>query len=434
MKTTRIRSPRRAPRHGRSLALTAAAAMMIGTAMPALAQTIAITGGKVYPVSGAPIEKGTVLMRDGKIVAVGANVEIPAGAQRVDASGKIVTPGLVNPGTQLGLVEVGFSAGTRETNARTRDAIAASFTSWDGLNPTSVLLAPARADGITSVVALPGGGLIAGQAALIDVISGGSASDMIVQAPAVMVGQITDDEQAGVGARGQLLGKLRELLDDTKYYASHRAAFDRAQTRPLTVSRAELEAMVPVVEGRLPLMLTADKASDIETALDLARRYGLKMIIAGGTEAWMVADKLAAAKVPVLVGAMNNVPYAFTMLGARQDNAALLRKAGVAVALVGNAGGGDEELFNVRNIRFEAGNAVGYGMTWDDALRAVTLAPAEMLGAADRIGSLRPGREANVVIWDGDPFEFATRAVAVYVRGKQVSEPSRQDLLTERYK
>jgi imidazolonepropionase-like amidohydrolase len=148
----------------------------------------------------------------------------------------------------------------------------------------------------------------------------------------------------------------------------------------------------------------------------------------------MVADKLAAAKVPVLVGAMNNVPYAFTMLGARQDNAALLRKAGVTVALIGNAGGGDEELFNVRNIRYEAGNAVGYGMTWDDALRAVTLAPAEMLGAADRIGSLRPGREANVVIWDGDPFEFATRAVAVYVRGKQFTDPSRQDLLTERYK
>jgi imidazolonepropionase-like amidohydrolase len=423
-----------AMRRGRMLPTVAASMLLLGAAMPAFAQTIAITGGKVYPVSGAPIENGTVLIRDGKIVAVGANVEIPAGAQRVDASGKIVTPGLVNPGTQLGLVEVGFSAGTRETNARARDAIAASFTSWEGLNPRSVLLAPARQDGITSVLALPGGGLISGQAALIDVISGGSVADMIVQAPAVMVGQITDGDAAGVGARGQLLGKLRELLDDAKYYASHRAAYDRAQTRPLSANRAELEAMIPVVEGRLPLMLTAEKATDIEAGLDLARRYGLKLIISGGAEAWMVADKLAAAKVPVLVGAMNDIPYAFTMLGARQDNAALLRKAGVTVALIGNAGGGDEELFNVRNLRYEAGNAVGHGMTWDDALRAVTLAPAEMLGVADRIGSLRPGREANVVVWDGDPFEFATRAVAVYVRGKQFTDPSRQDLLTERYK
>jgi imidazolonepropionase-like amidohydrolase len=424
----------RARRGGLALGAVLGVAVLAGGSAPARAQTVAITGGKVYPVSGAPIENGTVLIRDGKIVAVGTNVAIPAGAERVDASGKIVTPGLVNSATQLGLVEVGFAAGTRETNARARDAIAASFTSWEGLNPRSVLLAPAREDGVTSVVALPGGGLISGQAALIDVISGGSVADMLVQAPAVMVGQITDGDQAGVGARGQLLGKLRELLDDTKYYASHRSAFDRAQTRAFSASRADLEAMIPVVEGRLPLLLAAEKASDIEAALDLARRYGLKLIIAGGAEAWMVADKLAAAKVPVLVGAMNDIPYAFSMLGSRQDNAALLRKAGVTVALIGNAGGGDEELFNVRNIRYEAGNAVGYGMSWDDALRAITLAPAEVFGVADRVGSLRPGREANVVIWDGDPFEFATRAVAVYVRGKRYTEPSRQQLLTERYK
>jgi imidazolonepropionase-like amidohydrolase len=409
-------------------------ALLAAASGAAGAQTIAITGGKVHPVSGAPLENGTVLIRDGKIVAVGANVTIPAGAERIDASGKVVTPGLVNSATQLGLVEVGFGAGTRETNAKVSDAVAASFTSWEGLNPHSVYLAPTREDGITSVVSLPGGGMIAGQAALIDLVSGGSVADMIVQAPAVMVGQISDDGQAGVGARGQLLGKLRELLDDAKYYVANRAAFDRGQARTLSASRANLEAMIPVAEGRLPLMLFADKASDIEAGLELAKRYGLKLIIAGGAEAWMVADKLAAAKMPVLVGAMNNVPYGFTMLGSRQDNAALLRKAGVTVALIGNAGGGDEELFNVRNIRYEAGNAVAYGMSWDDALRSVTLAPAEIFGAADRIGSLRPGREANVVIWDGDPFEFSTRAVTVFVRGKQYTEPSRQELLTERYK
>jgi imidazolonepropionase-like amidohydrolase len=135
----------------------------------------------------------------------------------------------------------------------------------------------------------------------------------------------------------------------------------------------------------------------------------------------------------VLTGAMNNIPQSFSSLGARQENAAILRKAGVAVALIGN-GGGDEEMFNVRNIRYEAGNAVAYGMSWDDALRGITLAPAEIYGVSDKVGSLRPGREANVVIWSGDPFEFSSRAEAVYIRGKKIDSPSRQDMLEKRYK
>jgi imidazolonepropionase-like amidohydrolase len=192
--------------------------------------------------------------------------------------------------------------------------------------------------------------------------------------------------------------------------------------------------MIPVIEGRLPLLVVVDRASDIDAALRLARDYNVKLIIGGGAEAWMVADRLAAARVPVLTGAMNNIPGGFASLGQRQESAGLLRKAGVGVALIGNAGGGDEEAFNVRNLKQEAGNAVSYGMTWDDALRAVTLAPAEFFGAADRVGSLQPGREANVVVWSGDPFEFTTRAEHVFVRGREYTEKTRQDLLIERYR
>jgi len=134
-----------------------------------------------------------------------------------------------------------------------------------------------------------------------------------------------------------------------------------------------------------------------------------------------------------MTGAMDNVPRSFSQLGTRQDNAALLRKAGVDVILIGNAGNGDEEGFNVRNIRYEAGNAVGYGMGWDDALAAVTAAPAAAFGIADRVGTLQVGMEGNVVVWDGDPFEFATRAEHVYVRGVEYTAPSRQDMLTRRY-
>jgi imidazolonepropionase-like amidohydrolase len=401
--------------------------------LPLAAQTIAITGGKVYPVSGPPIEGGTVIISNGKITAVGANVAIPTGAQRIDATGKIVTPGFINSATQLGVQEVQQVADTRDMRARGKDNIAAAFTVWEGLNPNSVMLAPARKDGITSFVVLPTGGLIAGQGALVDVVPG-TTTDMIIRAPVVMVAEVGDAGGGGVGARGEVIVRLRELLDDTKFFQTHRNAFDRAETRDFAASRLDLEAMIPVIEGKLPLLVTVDRESDIDAALRLAREFNVKLMIGGGAEAWMMADRLAAARVPVLTGAMNNIPGGFSTLGQRQENAALLRKAGVAVALIGNAGGGDEEAFNVRNLKQEAGNAVAYGMTWDDALRAVTLAPAEIFGVSDRVGSLQAGREANVVVWSGDPFEFTTRVEHVFVRGREYTEKTRQDMLMERYK
>ncbi|MGH7648688.1 MAG: amidohydrolase family protein [Gemmatimonadaceae bacterium] len=421
----------------RILPLAVALGAALVTALPvgsAAAQTIAITGGKVYPVSGPPIENGTVLIKNGKIVAVGSNVAVPADAEKVDASGKWVTPGLVNAETQIGLVEVGFGAGANESRARTAEGgipITPDFTSWDGLNPRSVMIPPAREGGVTSVMATPSGGLIAGQAAMIDLF-GDTRAEMILRAQAAMIAGIGDAGGDGAPAKGQVVAKLRELLQDTRYYQKHVADFDRGQSRQLSATPAGLAAMVPVLEGKVPLLINADQASDIQSAIDLAKEFGIKVIIGGGAEAWEVADRLAAAKIPVLAGAESNIPTSFSALGSRQDNVALLRKAGVQVALIGN-GAGDESLFNVRNIRYEAGNAVGYGMSWDDALKAITEAPAEIFGVADRVGSLQPGREANVVVWDGDPFEFATQAVAVYVRGQKQNDVSRQDLLTKRY-
>jgi imidazolonepropionase-like amidohydrolase len=365
-------------------------------------------------------------------VSVGAGVAIPADAQRIDATGKWVTPGLINSATQLGLVEIGQVADTRDMQARGKDNIAASFTVWEGLNPSSVMLAPARKEGVTTFVILPTGGLVSGQAAIVDLIDG-TTTEMVMRSPVAMVAEIGDARSAGTGSRGELIVKLRELLDDTKFFMTHRAEYDRAQTRDFHASRLDLEAMIPVVQGKLPLLVSVDKESDIDAAMRVAREYGLKLIIGGGAEAWMMADKLAAARIPVLTGAMNNIPAAFSVLGQRQENAGLLSAAGIRVGLVGNAGGGDEEAFNVRNIKQEAGNAVAYGMSWDNALKAVTLWPAEIFGVADRVGSLTPGHEANVVIWSGDPFEFTTRAEHVWVRGIERNEKTRQDLLTERY-
>jgi imidazolonepropionase-like amidohydrolase len=416
----------------RRLALSLAA--LLGAA-PLTAQTVAITGGTVYPVSGPKIENGTVLIRDGRIVAVGTNVTIPAGAERVDATGKWVTPGLINASTTLGVVEIGAVTETRDVSARGRDAIAAAFTVWDGLNPASVLLSPPRNDGITTVGVIPSGGLIAGQAAMVDLVNG-TATDMVRRAPVAMVATMTPPGGQGnvPTSRGELQVRLREILTDVRAYQRNRAAYERNESRELAVSRADLEALIPVLQGRVPMLIAADRASDIDAALRLSREFGFKLIIGGGAEAWQVAERLKAADVPVLTGAMNNIPSGFTTLGTRQENVGLLRRARVSVVVIGNAGGGDEEAFNVRNVRYEAGNAVAYGATWDDALRAVTLTPAEVFGIADRVGSLAPGKDANVVVWSGDPFEFMTEAERVYIRGRSVKSPSRQDELMERYK
>jgi len=415
-------------------ARAAGLALLAAVATSAGAQTVAITGGRVYPVSGPPIENGTVVIRDGRITAVGAGIAVPAGAQRIDATGKWVTPGLINSATELGLYEIGAVNETREAIAVGREGIAAAFTAWEGLNPASVLIAPARNEGITTVVAAPAGNLlVTGQAALIDLVDG-SAADMIVRAPLAMIAQVGNAQGANLGARGELLVRMRELLEDARAFAANRAAFERNQARRYSASRPDLEAMIPVVQGRLPLIVAASKASDIEAALKLGRDYGLRLMIAGAAEGWLVADQLAAAKVPVLAGAMNNIPSSFSSLGTRQENVALLRRAGVPVLIIGNSGGGDEEAFNVRNLKQEAGNAIAYGLPWDEALRAVTLTPAEAFGLADRYGSLQPGRVANVVVWSGDPFEFTTRAEHVLVRGREIVTPTRQDMLTERYK
>lgn len=408
--------------------------VLLGFTFAAPAQTIAITGGTVLPVSGPKIKNGTVIIKNGKITAVGGpETVVPADAKKIDAAGKWVTPGFVNASTATGLVDVGFSADANESRAEGKDNVAASFQPWLAYNPANVLIPAGREFGITSAIIWPGGGLIAGQGAVVD-LAGTSLAEALVRPAVGMAGDFESDGNAGVRARAELFAKLGELIEDTRAYMTNKAAYDAARFRALPFRQIDLEAMIPVVSGKMPLVLSVDQANDIVAALAFAKEHKLRVVIYGGSEAWMVADKLAAAKTTVMVGAMNNIPRDFTSLGSRQDNAALLRKAGVNVILIGNAGGGDEDNFNIKNIRFEAGNAVGYGMKWDDALRAVTLGPAELFGVADKIGALKVGNEGNVVVWDGDPFEFATRAEHVIIRGMEYDTKSRKDLLTERYK
>ncbi|MCE9601517.1 MAG: amidohydrolase family protein [Gemmatimonadetes bacterium] len=415
--------------------LRLAALATIALAPVANAQVIAITGGTVYPVNGPKIENGTVLIRDGKIVAVGANVAVPADARRIDARGKWVTPGFINSATSLGLSEAGgpqFSGGYDDTGARGTDGVAASFEAWKGLNPVNTFIIPSRQEGVTSVVVAPGGGMVGGKAALIDLVDATAAVEMLRRAPTAMIGDFGSPGGGSTNSRAEYWAKWRTLLADVKAYQGRRAAYEAGNSRTLAASRADLEALIPVVSGQMPLALSVDRASDILAALAFAKENTLRLWILGGAEAWMVAREIAAAKVPVFTGAMNNIPVDFNSLGQRQENAAMLRAAGVTVVLVGNGPGG-EESFNVRNIRQEAGNAVAYGLSWDEALRSITLAPAEVMGVAGQIGALAAGLDANVVVWSGDPFEFSSVAEQVFVRGRTFDTKSRQQQLTERY-
>jgi imidazolonepropionase-like amidohydrolase len=414
-----------------SMALALVASLLAPSVVAA--QTIAIVGGKVYPVSAPPIDNGTVLIRDGRIVAVGSSVTVPAGTQRIDATGKIVTPGFVNGASRVGLEEIGSVPATREMFARGRDRVAAAFRPWEGLNPRSVLIDQTRDAGLTAIVAMPAGGLISGQAGVLRLLDGG-VSDMLLRAPVGMVANLGPAYGQNFTPRGETLNRLREILEDTRVFRTRRADYERAQTRQLAVSRLDMEALVPVLEGRVPLIVDVDRASDIETAMQIAREYGIRLIVMGGAEGWMVADRLAAAKIPVLTGAMNNVPNQFATLGQRQENAGLLAKAGVPVTLIGNAEGGSTDAFTARNVRYEAGNAVAYGMEWNAALRAITLTPAEVFGVADQVGSLAAGKRADVVVWSGDPFEFSSRAEHVFVNGRESHTTTREDLLENRYK
>jgi imidazolonepropionase-like amidohydrolase len=391
-----------------------------------LAQTIAITGGTVYPVSGPKIENATVVIRDGRIAAVGTSVAIPAGATRIDASGKVVTPGFIDGAGQMGLREISAVNNTNESTMR-GDDVAAAFNVLEGINPASTLIAVNRIEGITTTLAVPNGSLIWGQAVLID-LDGKTIEAMRVKSPTAMVADLSEgSKDAGGGSRAGVAQRLRRVLNDAREYATRRADYRRNQIQDLSASAVDLEALQPVLRGELPLMVVANRRSDIETALRIGREFKLRLILAGAAEGWMIPDEIAAAGVPVVVEPLDNIP-SFDALGIRYENAPLLAKGGVKVALM------ETSTENTRDLRQQAGNAVASGMTWDQALRAVTLTPAEIFGVADRYGSLEAGKVANVVVWTGDPFDFATGVEHVFIRGRDIPLRSRQTELLERYR
>ncbi|HEY9443738.1 MAG TPA: amidohydrolase family protein [Gemmatimonadales bacterium] len=391
------------------------------------AQVIAITNGTVYPVSSPKLDSATVILRDGRIAAIGRGIAIPPDATVVDAKGKWVTPGLIHAGSSLGirLTDSGAQEETQEDVVL--GEVKASFNVAEAIDPASMTIPVVRAEGVTTALTMPLEGLIPGQAVVID-LAGDRLEDMLVRSPAAMIVDLGQGgKTGGGGSRAGALFRLRLILRDAKEYAQRKEDFRKAQIQPLAAPAPELEALQPVLAGELPMLVIANRRSDIASALRIAKEFTLRPVIWGGAEAWQIASDLALAKVPVVLEPLTDVPR-FNALNARLDNATLLRKAGVEVVAA------QRDAAFSRDLRTAAGNEVRNGMTWDDALRSVTLAAATALGIGQRTGSLETGKAANVVVWSGDPFEFSSRAEHVFIRGVDVPLGNRQTELRERYR
>lgn len=401
-------------------------------ALPASAQTIAITGGKVVIGDGsAPVENGTVVITNGRVVAAGAGVAIPAGAERVDASGKWVTPGIVAGFTRMGLVGVDAVDPSNDSEAR-NSPFNASLDMAPAINPDVAAMAVNRAAGVTRAIVSPdaGNAIFAGQGAVIDT---GSDLNPVTKAKAFQFVEFgeTGARLAG-GSRPALIAAFKTALGEASEAAKGIFRDDAM------LKRADALALVPVVNGTMKLFVHAESAPDILMVLALKKDFPmLSLVLVGATEGWRVGPQIAAAKVGVLASALNDLPDSFEQLAATQSNIGRMKKAGVEVA-IGMIN--DNEARQAQLSMQYAGNLVALnkvpgatGLSWDQAFATISSVPADIAGLGGEIGSLRAGRKADVVIWDGDPLELTSGVQAVWIDGVKQSLVSRQTRLRDRY-
>jgi len=407
----------------RSLVLVALLASIAG------AEPIAIVGAKVYVKPGQAIDNATVVIDRGRVTAVGAGVKAPAGATTIDGKGKVVTAGLIDGISSVGLVGIELEPQSVDgrfpaTDAVHADPVHASYQARDGFDPHDVNVAVARAGGVTAVVAAPAGGLVSGQSAAFAL--DGSAEP--VRAPVAMNVALGPNAGTAGGSRGKTIELLRELLDDARAFGRDRAGYEKNAKRRMLADRLDLEALQPVLARQVLVIIGAQAEADIRAALRLAKEFNVRIAIAGGTEAWRVAKELAAAKVPVLLDPTANLPSDLEASDVDDDAAAVLDKAGVQVG-ISTLGGS----WSARTLRQLAGNAVAHGMAWDRALAAITSVPAAVYSLTGR-GTVERGAVADVVVWSGDPLECSTGADAVIIGGVVQSLDNHQTKLLQRYR
>jgi imidazolonepropionase-like amidohydrolase len=425
-----------------SLMLLAAGAMAQSVIPnnPGVKGTFAIRNATIYPVTAPPIAGGTIVFSGGVITALGADVAIPTAATVIDGSGLSVYPGLIDSGSTVGLTEISSVAGTNdvvelgELNPNARVAVA--------LNPHSNLIPVTRVNGITTVIAEPEGGMISGQDALIQ-LAGWTPQEMVLKAPVAMhirlprvrAGAFVEqpqDEEAEKESRKtytKSLDLLRDTFRDAQAYA--KAAAARAQST--SVKRFDrdliLEALVPVVEGRVPVVMHANLVADIRAAIKFADEFKLKMILSGAEEVARVIPELKTHSIPVILGPILELPP-------REDdpydllysNAATLYQAGIPFSIQ------TADSHNARNLPYHAAACAAFGLPKDVALKAITIFPAQIFGVADKIGSLEVGKLANIIVTDGDPLEIVTHVKRLFIGGEDISLETNQTLLYDKFR
>lgn len=411
----------------------ATAVLLLGTTI-AQADTLAITNARILTAGPqGEIASGTIVVTNGKISAVGASVQVPSGATVIDAGGKTVTPGLYAAGSNLGAVEIDQVDETND-NSSSSHSVSAAFDISYGIDPGSMVIPVARQGGITRAVVtpVPGDGegrelLFAGQAAIITLADG---AQPVVKPRAAMVLTL-GEAGTGIagGSRGSAITALRADLDDARWFARNRRSFNDGATRELRLSRPDLEALVPVIQKRMKLIVSVRRASDILEVIRLARDYNLDVVVAGGEEAWVVAKELAAARIPVMLNPTNNLPGSFEMRDATMENAARLARAGVLICFANGDGG-----HRAREARYNAGNAVAHGLPHATAVEALTVNAARIFGEAGSVGSIEKGKTADLVVWSGDPLEPLSEATSIIIAGKMQPMTSRADELARRYR
>lgn len=447
---------------------SALTAMLLAAAAPLSAQTVAITGGTVALGDGTdPIIGGTVLIRDGKVVAAGRSVAIPASAQRIDATGKWVAPGMIAGFSRLGLTEVDLGVEGADDTDNGRSPFSAAIDLSTSINPKATTIAVGRAAGVTRAIVAPvsSNSIFAGQGAVIDL---GDDMDPVTRARAFQFVELGESgaERAG-GSRAAAFALFRNALREARDLAGMRSPISGGGNRPLPrqgddipyesrqdprltgldarrsddvlLTRFDAAALVPVLRGRQLLMVHVERAVDILNVLRLRREFpSLRLALVGVSEGWLVADAIAASGVWVIGSALNDLPGSFEQLAATQSNLARMRAAGVRLA-IGMIN--DNDTRYQRNQRQYAGNLVALGrvpgasgLSWGEAFAMITSKPAEAVGLGGQIGSLRPGRRGDVVIWSGDPLENASVAEAVWIDGVRQPVDTHQTKLRDRYR
>ncbi|HTT63160.1 MAG TPA: amidohydrolase family protein [Bryobacteraceae bacterium] len=403
-------------------------------------ETILLRGATVHPVSGPDMADGSVLMRDGKIAEVGAHIAVPRGARVIELKGLHVYPGMIDSATEIGLTEI--EAVREMSDISDIGLFKPQLRAATAVNPASEHIPVTRANGITTVITSPGGGIIAGQSVLMH-LNGWTMNDMAVRAPAAMrlefpyirtPSRFFAMEMPGRGssyaeakkAYEEHLRQLNDFMESARRYRQAKAAGG-----PDFETDLKLEAMIPVLDGKLPLLIRADKEKTIKEAIAFADRQKVRMILERGEEAWKVAGELKAHNIPVILPPTLRLPEEeddpydkpFTIPGE-------LWKAGVKIAFASFGPGAED---NPRNLPYEAAVAVGFGLPYEEALKAVTLYPAEIWGVGDEIGSIEKGKWADLIVTDGDPLETRTQIKQMFIKGAPVDLENKHHRLYEEY-